>query len=602
MNSETDSTAPERAVMAHPMHAAWAIDTARTAAGKAPMDGSASIAEAGLGAEGMAALRLACNAVGVPVPNYFDEAEWFPISALATAAPEFRPSREDVAKWCADNGVSDPHAAYDQLVTDRETAREVERSRYATVSPASGDSLRAVLAANTDLFDSSPQLRHIARFAHARGGGAWATLGGVLMRTVLGVPYTVVLPPIIGGEMSLNQLVIFAGNSGGGKDIAQAVSTAAVRYLVNGQPKAWPSLQPGTGEGLNRTFARGATRDKRPVVEFHTRTALFGFRDVAAFEKVSARQGATLIPELLKAAHGQDLGFANADTERRVLLPPHSYRLCLSMGVQPGNGGSLLNEQAERDGLPQRLLWLPVRDGRNSKGQVQPDAPDPLMLDIPQFGISVYALADVPDDDLGDVVDPADPPARELVVMDVAEPIRRLIWETNAEKDADPYGRTADPLAGHRLLTQEKTAASLALLHGETFVSVERWDQAGALVAVSEACVADNAAMVAEAEEAQARKRGKTQGVAMAAADEGRSAAQEAAKVQATAARALEILRKAKGDGWLSAAVIGQSMSDGQKGYLDTALASLVGRGQAETTGPQEYRPGRWTTKFRARG
>ena len=122
----------------------------------------------------------------------------------------------------------------------------------------------------------------------------------------------------------------------------------------------------GTGEGINRTYAH-AERDKdgsgQVELKWHTDRALFGCRDIATVAALTARQGSTLVPELLKAYMGEELGFANADKDRRVILPMHSYRLCLSAGVQPDNGAVLLNPQAQRDGVPQRFVWTPVRPG-----------------------------------------------------------------------------------------------------------------------------------------------------------------------------------------------------------------------------------------------
>src|SRR3546814_18961376 len=75
------------------------------------------------------------------------------------------------------------------------------------LSDLAGRTLRDALTEHADLFDSSPELRHIRTFAHARGAGEWATLGGVLLRAILGTPYSVVLPQLVGGDMSLNLLL-----------------------------------------------------------------------------------------------------------------------------------------------------------------------------------------------------------------------------------------------------------------------------------------------------------------------------------------------------------------------------------------------------------
>jgi hypothetical protein len=444
-------------------------------------------------------------------------------------------------------------------------------------APASESSaqLRKVLADNLDLFESSPQLRHIAAFARSRGAGMYATLGQVLMRVAATVPHTVVLPPIIGTTMSLNPLIMFAGVSSGGKDAAIGAATDGVRYLADNVAHTWTFTKVGTGEGLNRSFARGVKDNGKLLTEFHTRAVLFGLRDVAAFDALAKRQGSTLVPELLAAAHGQELGFGNADPERRVMLPAQSYRLCLSIGVQPGNGAALLDEQATKDGLPQRLLWLPVRDGTaatRARRNAKSDVTGPLELRIPQFGVKPFDPLDS-----ANLVDPVHPDPLPLVEISVADPIADLIWDTNELKNADPMGRLPagmDPMAGHRLLTREKVATLLMALHGETALSVERWQQAEALMTVSDAVVAYNLEAIAEAEAVEDRRQGQKRGRQSAEA-KSTEAEISSEDVMATAKRVLEVLRDY---GPLTAGYIRQKLSKRQALRLKDALGVLGDR------------------------
>ncbi|MGW4716834.1 hypothetical protein [Nocardia sp. NPDC004260] len=467
----------------------------------------------------------------------------------------------------------------------------------AALAPASERDARLakVLADNMALFDSSPQLRHVAAFARSRGAGVYATLGHVLMRVVAMVPNTVVLPPIIGTTMSLNQLIMFSGDSGGGKDAAIGAATDGLRYVADGRARTWRAVQPGTGEGLNRSYAKGEKVGGKPMVRFHSRAAMFAFRDVAAFERLAERQGATLVPELLKAAHGQELGFANADHDRRVILPAHSYRLCLSMGVQEGNGGALLNEQAVRDGLPQRLLWLPVKDGfatRRSRQSAKAAVSGPLTLDIPQFGVKPFDPLDP-----SAVVDPMDPEELDLVEIKVADHIADLIWDTNELKNAHPMGRLPagmDPMAGHRLLTCEKVGAAFMALHGEMALSGERWQQAEALMAVSDAVAAYNLEAIAEADVAEDQRIGRKRGVQNAAAA-AESAGIIRAFEEALASRVLDLLRKG---GELAYGEISRNLSTNQKAQLGDVLTKMVRGGSIESK-RTEYQTGKFSTKYR---
>ncbi|WP_191499515.1 hypothetical protein [Mycobacterium simulans] len=402
------------------------------------------------------------------------------------------------------------HSAAEQRTADRYRARDINAAAQAAqqhdaaVNDAMAD-LRNVMAGNADVLASSAILTHVAQFADARGAERYATTFGVLMRAVLAVPPQVVLPPIIGGEVSMNLLLALVGASGAGKGTADKTAEATVRLSRGGRSilAPLPMIPIGTGEGINRTYAH-AERDKHGSgqvrLRWHTDRALFGCRDIATLDALIARQGSTLVPELLKAYMGEELGFANAEKDRRVILPMHTYRLCLSAGVQPDNGAVLLNDRAHRDGVPQRFIWAPVRPGiarprrRADAGRI-----DPLTVAVPDFGIDPFVVADAALDSDPDDYGPA---VRPLVPIGVASVIAQQIIDADAAKDADPFGRSADPLAGHRLLAQLKVAAALAILHNCTEVGPEDWQRAERLIEVSSAV-----ARVVTAESASAAER-----------------------------------------------------------------------------------------------
>lgn len=270
-----------------------------------------------------------------------------------------------------------------------------------------------------------------------------------------------------------------------------------------------------------------------------------------------------MVPELLKAFMGEELGFANADAERRVILPMHSYRLCLSAGVQPANGGVLIDDQAQRDGVPQRFIWTPVRPGIARTRRAADAAPvDPLTVPVPDFGTDPFAL---PDDD-GEAFDPA---ARPLVPLDVAESIRQTIIDADAEKDLDPFGRCGDPLAGHRLLTQLNVAAALAILHNRTDVDAEHWEIAERLIEVSSK-VADAVAVASgTAAEDDAMRQGHLDGTRQAAADDSR---------HETGVRALadQLDRFLTGRGWTAHSDLRRSVSPSRRRFFDDTVTLLL--------------------------
>lgn len=498
--------------------------------------------------------------------------------ATATAGNNGSPFPDDTAA-AREARAAAARDRRDQLAADRHRAREASEASAASgtaagVADALAD-LRAVMAANADVLTSSEVLTHVANVADSRSVDRYATTCGVLLRVVLAVPPSVVLPPTIGAEVSLNLLLAAVGVSGAGKGAADKTAAAAVRLRVGGQPPVTPlpMLPIGTGEGINRTYAR-SERDKltgQVITRWNTDRALFGCRDIATLDALASRQGATLVPELLKAAMGEELGFANADKERRVILPMHSYRLCLSAGVQPDNGAVLLNEQAQRDGWPQRFLWTPTRPGEARRRRLAGGDPlDPLTVVIPDFGLDPMRAAGADPDTAADT-------GGALVPMGVAESIAQQIIDADAAKDADPFGRCGDPLAGHRLLAQLKVAAALAVLHNRTYIGAEDWQRAERLTEVSDAVTRVVAAESDRAAGLDAQQRGRLDGQRLAAADDAR----DAAKVRTVIDRVRRYLSQQTE--WVSHGAVNRSLTSKHRPHLADGLLALLDAHEIET-------------------
>ena len=86
--------------------------------------------------------------------------------------------------------------------------------------------------------------------------------------------------------------------------------------------------------------------------------------------------------QLLAAWMGQPLGFANNNKDTSTPVEPHAYRLCLGIGVQPDNAAFFLSR--EKDGFPQRFVWLPTGDP--GMPRTRPDPVEPLAVELPAFG------------------------------------------------------------------------------------------------------------------------------------------------------------------------------------------------------------------------
>ena len=106
-------------------------------------------------------------------------------------------------------------------------------------------------------------------------------------------------------------------------------------------------INPGSGEGLARIFS-GDKNGRGAVTAAHLQVP-----DVATLEALAERKGQKLVSQLLHAYMGQSIGFSNSQKTTSTAVRPHTYRLCLSVGVQPRTPFFL---DREKDGFPQRFL------------------------------------------------------------------------------------------------------------------------------------------------------------------------------------------------------------------------------------------------------
>jgi hypothetical protein len=338
-------------------------------------------------------------------------------------------------------------------------------------------------------------LAHIRTFARSRTAAPYVVLGSVLRRVAGCIGPEVVLPPIgaIGqvsattkGVASLNLFTIPVALSGGGKDSGNDAGHDAIGLYTSFCGSLAPAdeathISPGSGEGLARIFKSGETAAHLQVP------------DVATLEALAGRKGQTLVGQLLQAFSGQALGFNNNSKDTTTSIEAHSYRLCLSVGVQPENAGFFLGR--ENCGLPQRFLWLPSIDaGALPRRPAEPVAP--LQVELPVFKPALQ-LDDTGHADTG------------RSVMPVPDSVADEIWEFQYRTRIGAPG--IDPLDGHAYLTRLKVAAALDILHGRTEVTEQGWRIAGQLMDVSTQTRNDLRAVVAERERRENAARAHSQ-------------------------------------------------------------------------------------------
>lgn len=332
-----------------------------------------------------------------------------------------------------------------------------------------------VLDVDTDEFwTARPILDHIRQFARARRASPWAVLGVALARVVVATPPFVVLPPLVGGHASLNLFIGLIGRSGAGKGAAES---AAAGCLDVGDVE---TAGVGSGEGIAHMYAK-RTKDG---VDMHTVAVLFTIAEIDTLTALGDRKGTTLLPELRKAWSGERLGFSYADPTKRLPIPAHTYRLATIAGIQPGRGGTLLDDSDA--GTPQRFLWLPATDPHAP--QAPPECPERRRWRLPRW--------------------PTAEAFTGRVLLPVCDTARRLIDEQRLAR----LRGDGDALDGHALLAQLKAAAALALLDGRADVSDDDWRLSETLMAVSDATRGSVADELAKTAAEANRRRGAAEG------------------------------------------------------------------------------------------
>lgn len=355
--------------------------------------------------------------------------------------------------------------------------------------------MRSIVTSAEEFFlnSGSEQLEKIYRWARARYAAPWAVFFGVLLRVSASVPPFVQLPPVIGGRASLNLFCAFVGKSGSGKGVSDNVARSA-----------WPGditeLPIGSGEGIAEQFARCKSGDASvPVV--------FTVSEIDKLAGIAGRAGSILLAELKAAAMGEPIGQANAKEDTSRIVRAHSYRMCLSVGAQPGHAGVIFNDTT--GGTPQRFLWAPTTDP-NMPGAAT-DAPAPLDTVLPRWEAGEDGVVEIG----------YGPP--EITQTVIAGHLARQRGEGNA-------------LDGHVLLMRCKVAALLAIMHGRVEVSEWDWCQSSVVMAVSD----ETRRSLIQAAEDIKRQRELQAGAARAVRNEG----YEVGRMQSAMRAIVEILTR----------------------------------------------------------
>lgn len=385
------------------------------------------------------------------------------------------------------------------------------------------------------IWTATPQLQYIAAEAARKGVNPWGLLALVQEHRATHVPPNVVLVgkdgtpgnTLVGG-MSLNGFVALVAEPGGGKSVTFQLATETL-------PPASIPVPTGTGQGMVRNLAKSETRtkdeEKKPLPKpvrltvFRRHDMMVHAPEVKALNAEFLRDGAQTDSIMRSMWVGETVGMTNADTDRRVVIPPNMVRVCGAWGVQPVNAGAILAQAA--DGTPQRFLWVPAEEYRHPS---RPPAPQGITFPMPTFVTQgPFGSNDMPweieDGEYAQLPQPiwvtwspkmhAEIPQyhARLQALRKKQPYERISEEHRARREAAAMKR-------HLLLLVIKQAVKMGWTHGRATPDDLDWALAKAQCAIS---AAELAGVWQETEDARARlsrKRGEELGITRDAADQ----------------------------------------------------------------------------------
>lgn len=339
----------------------------------------------------------------------------------------------------------------------------------------------AARATQFEWFSATDMLTQIKDFAHSLMINPWAAMLGVLIRYSADIPPTVVLPGLNGGSRgSLNLYGVFAGKSGAGKsDLLKAIDEWFLPRPPFRADDPVVHFSIGTGEGISARFVQMRKPEGSPANAAMVPTqvayqALMEIDEIGMLDRLAERGGQVIVETLKTMWTGGGVAPGLADSTRLRPLDPHSYRLCVYMGAQPGLGKVLFSKESKLGGFTQRWLFATLRDPMLKADDVIPEPPAPLTrMPHPRMPFPSGPVFGGPGIGM---------PGRNTWTLGIDQRITDiLLSETLRRRTGDEHA-----LDGHILFTKLRVAAVLAIMHGHDEVDLFWFELAEGIMAHSE--------------------------------------------------------------------------------------------------------------------
>lgn len=388
-----------------------------------------------------------------------------------------------------------------------------------------------------DFWGQTEALRSARAFARYRMVSPDAMLACALVVVASWLPPHLTLPPLVGGESSLNFYVALCASSGGGKSAAMSAAKEWLRVIphhdTNLETDTPFVTTIATGEGLLGAYTTTVPKKNktRPgALDFvqHRRSVRFDIDEIQSLGATMSRDGSTLKGFLKQMWTGSAPSTLAVDSTRTRKLEDHEFRTTVIAGVQPASADVILSDHG--GGFPQRWLWIETWDeGRLTDEELDrlEENPPVSMPWSPPRAAFPLPLPRTDADDDHDEYNPAtallriaSESERKHEVLEVTPSIRMKVRRAAraGRRIGDVSASMEEVLDGHRVHLEEKLAALFAALHGHIGITDQYERMAEWLAAKSDqtrnAILRERQEEDRKSMDERARRQGRTEAVA----------------------------------------------------------------------------------------
>lgn len=290
-------------------------------------------------------------------------------------------------------------------------------------------------------------------------------LGAALGIYAASIPHNIKISTGIRRPIGFSLLVGLVSKSGRGKSSAWGM--ACDEFAPDDAAPIYPVP---TGEGITeKLMGWEVTTDpmtgKEVKVKKQVRNnAIFHIDEGAALNAGMLRDGASVGAVMRAMFSDQQLGNANADSDRERNIPRGQYTLALIVGYQPSTAMRIVRDTST--GMGQRFLWFSARR--------QPTS-EPGVPEVPRFVLPHITALPAANTSSG--------AAQHLV--HVMPDVAALIQRESDARDAADDDDAEDDMDSQRPVVVAKVAGLACLIEGRTQITMDDWHLACELYAAS---------------------------------------------------------------------------------------------------------------------